>query len=69
MGIRWEITGKFKWYFSPFVINGRSIEYHWEYFTGTYFDSVLMGVYFFKYNYKMLLIHWDINFIVDNIIK
>ena len=22
------------------------MEYHWEYFSGTYFDSVLMGVQF-----------------------
>ena len=35
MGINGESLGKFKWYFSPFVINGGSIEYHWEYFSGT----------------------------------
>ena len=38
--------GKFIWYFSPFVINGRSMEYRWEYFSRTCFDSVLMGVQF-----------------------
>ena len=27
-------------------INGRTMEYHWEYFSGTYFDLVLMGVQF-----------------------
>ena len=39
-----DSLGKFKWYFLPFVINGRSMEYHWEYSSGTYFDSILMGV-------------------------
>ena len=28
-----ESHGKYKWYFSLSLINGRSMEYHWEYFT------------------------------------
>ena len=44
MGIQWLITGKIQMVFFTIRINWRSMKYHWEYFSGTYFDSVLMEI-------------------------
>ena len=59
-GNQWEANGKavgkLKRYVFPFVINGNSMVNHWEYLSGTYFDSVLMGDQFHITGYILMVL-------------